>query len=338
MSWVAEGGHLMVAAEPLSETHEEREDLLLARLDVTYSETLVEEGTHEAVAHDQEGASVTASEGEAAVAESDRLNPYDRLLACTADRREDPYAYCQPWIDDKLITIRLNPDLDSGELFFSGSGHLKLNLASDEVGRADPVNPLNVIQLDYGQGEITLISSDQPWRNQWIQLFDHAYILKLIVADAKRILISEQIGGAPYWTTLFWQAAWPFIISMGVLVWLYLWKKSVRIGPIRVAATLKQRDIVEHIDASAQFFVKQLEGEPIIKAIQQEIRQLLQTRYGISPIREKDYVWLAERLSTPTVTISDKEVAQTMQPWYQSMREEDRYQTIVLLKKIKDIL
>lgn len=364
LNWVRGGGHLMAALQSQNSRDQRlNRDTLFEALGVTFADTSNESCSDDCRHQGRAPGEDTRSELQRAeVGRDDRreenkeksqvgnhseqiMDWRDQLEHCDAVKLIDSDNLCDQAIERRLLSVvlpktgerALSYMLNSGALIEAGAG------GSIVIGR-HPEGP-KIRYLDYGKGQVTLMVDDQMWRNHYIDLFDHAYLLSGLVGSAGSIWLMRDIGSYPHWLKLLWQNAWPLVISVLVLGFCYIWKSSMRIGPIR---TLVQRDarnssessgnVVEHVDASNRFYEKYLGGEPLLTAVQKEVQSLLKKKMGGIEPSLATYQRIADDFYAADPSMTSDRIVQAFQPWSEPMSLTQFYEAIRLLKQIRDNL
>lgn len=117
--------------------------------------------------------------------------------------------------------------------------------AGDEYG-------IHFLQLEVGQGMVSVLSDSLLWQSDQIGKFDHAFFLRMLARDVNgaRILYGTRM---PSLVTLIWRHASPLVIASAL--WLIAWLiyRGRRFGPIVQQQIAVRRSVAEHILASANY-------------------------------------------------------------------------------------
>jgi hypothetical protein len=154
----------------------------------------------------------------------------------------------------------------------------------------------HLLHLPYGAGAITLLSDNGFLSNSEIDKHDHALLLAYLVEGHTRawLLYRSQM---PSLLHMLWQQAPYLMLSMGWLLLSLLWWLTRRSGPLLVQAKPLRRDLLEHLEASAEFSWRQDRASQM----QQGIRQRVEMRWlAVHPPLQRlppaeRCAWLAER-------------------------------------------
>lgn len=103
-----------------------------------------------------------------------------------------------------------------------------------------------------GDGEITLLSQFEIWRNQQIQCHDHAYLLWHSVNPAGTVWFLEN-RDAPSLVAQLMRYLPYGGLALVLTIMLAVWSWMTRFGPIFASAAIERRSFAEHILANATF-------------------------------------------------------------------------------------
>ena len=110
----------------------------------------------------------------------------------------------------------------------------------------------HLLQFRIGQGRLTVLSDHQYLVNDHIGEQDHALFLALLTEGERRVwfLYSSRM---PSLFTLLWRAAPYLMLSALALIGLWLWSQTLRTGPLLRRETRVRRNLLEHLDAAANY-------------------------------------------------------------------------------------
>lgn len=129
----------------------------------------------------------------------------------------------------------------------------------------------HLLRFNYDAGTITLLSDNRFLSNTEIDEQDHALLLGRLVGDSPRawLLYSSQM---PSLLDLSWKKAPYLLISACLSVLVLLWWLTRHSGPKLVKARAARRDLLEHLQASAEFLWQQDKAA----GLQEQTRQLVE--------------------------------------------------------------
>lgn len=112
----------------------------------------------------------------------------------------------------------------------------------------------HVLRLHMGQGSLTVLSDLQPITNANIGEHDHALFLLLLTAPAPGTSVHLLYdSNTPWIGSLLWSANPWLVASVAGLILLTLWAAGARLGPLQAPPQASRRDLLAHLDASAEF-------------------------------------------------------------------------------------
>lgn len=170
--------------------------------------------------------------------------------------------------------------------------------------RLSKINDENfIIQQKAGQGLITLVSDLSFIDNYSIDGYDHAEIFwHLIHANsgspvkAVWLIHSDEM---PNLFQLIWKHFWALCIMLVVLFLAWLLRVSRRFGPLIPKDDEDRRNLLEHIDASGNYYWQQKQQSSLIDSTREALQQrLIQRIPGWQAMNnDQQAILLAERLA-----------------------------------------
>ncbi len=161
---------------------------------------------------------------------------------------EDSKDECEPC---DPLTVAFPGHRDGVRVAFQNGRWLEetTDLADWAVEREDGAH---LLQFRIGQGRLTVLSDHQYLVNDHIGEQDHALFLALLTEGERRVwlLYSSRM---PSLFTLLWRAAPYLMLSVLVLAGLWLWSQTLRTGPLLRRETRVRRNLLEHLDAAANY-------------------------------------------------------------------------------------
>lgn len=188
------------------------------------------------------------------------------------------------WRDEKMYTVELNPQFYIYQQYNNRAGSPVWS-AGDEHGEL-------MMLFEHGAGYITVVS-DMSWFNNYrLGDHDHATFLWAMLQPAGPLETTRasdyrpvtavwlqylEIG--PRWWQLLLDAAWPLLIAVVILLLLFMWMASLRIGPALPAAVVGRRSLLEHVVASARFRWRWGQQHILLRAARQRVERQLQRNH-----------------------------------------------------------
>lgn len=207
------------------------------------------------------------------------LNPWQvtRCYYCPPRTAEDEKVKPddKPPREKRSLTL---PDGQQLELW----GRQRLAIEDDgpglEVWKDDEDSPL-VARYIIGQGQISLITTTQWIDNTRLIYPDHARLLVALVGEGPDRIVLQQRhhrGGLLAW---LWQQA-PLLWALTLLLLaLWLWSRLPRLGPLRSKELEQQRQMREHVLATARFDWRHNQGLKLVRAMREQAVVQLARRY-----------------------------------------------------------
>ncbi len=139
------------------------------------------------------------------------------------------------------------------------------------VASAANADGYQLLQYSVGEGVLTVAAGLSLWDNRQIECYDHAYLLWFLTQGGD-VLFLHHID-MPSLLGLLWQKAALAMVLLSLLLALWLWSRSGRLGPLLPVQATQRRSLLEHLRASAMFAWRQGHIDDLIQELQQQIRQ-----------------------------------------------------------------
>lgn len=139
-----------------------------------------------------------------------------------------------------------------------------------------------LLEQDWGNGKITLVSNLDFIENPALHSHDHAeffwYMLHALHEQPTAVWLLHQDDTPPLWQQL-WQSAWPLLLTLAVFIPLAFLALIPRFGPLLPEPPPERRRILEHIQASGVLMWKlHQQGDPQYRDFAATVEQLYRTR------------------------------------------------------------
>ena len=161
--------------------------------------------------------------------------------------------------------------------------------AVDEGEYADPTLPLTdtkllveagkefgsqLMQLNYFDGTVTVLTDLHIWDNQQLSYLDHAWLLHELTDGSAAAWWVRHIEMPPIMLWV-WIKAWPLVISLLVILCLFLWLKMPRRGVQLQLAQHRGRDFLHHLYASGFFLWRTKQPGMLLQPLRNQVERLL---------------------------------------------------------------
>ena len=137
-----------------------------------------------------------------------------------------------------------------------------------------------LLRLALGKGVVTVIADANFLTNYNLNKYDHAaYLWRVVQLDINRPVWLVLSDGMPPLHRWLMQHAWSALISGSVLLLLWLWAASQRLGPLRAIVPLARRRLLDHIVASGRFLWRAGQGDQLLKGVRRALYRALELRH-----------------------------------------------------------
>ncbi|QIE89675.1 DUF4350 domain-containing protein [Pseudomonas nitroreducens] len=309
LDWANRGGHLIVTAESLWDEDEGKSgDLLLDQLGVQQFLTadLKDKEEEKSAQSDEQTAapSEDRADDDTGKAEVEHEHP-DQASGTTdkADAEADPYP--------NLTKLYLENEKAPAYIDFDTDYHLfdSKNLAYAWANSADSTH---LLQLQRGQGLITVLTDNWIWQNGELDAYDNAWLLWYLAQDSAVTLVYRADGTSLM--TLLMRYFPQALLAAALLLALLLWRNGLRQGPQQPNPDRSRRQLEEHLRAGADFILRQRGQLALLQGLQRDVmRRARQRQPGFDrlPVAEQ---WQALGRMT---RMSVSAISQAMRPYPQ---------------------
>jgi hypothetical protein len=201
----------------------------------------------------------------------------------------------EPAADAGPVEMRLTGSTEPLRIDFERSRSLQFE-GEVAVWRARAEIGYHLLRLPYGDGAITLLSDNDFLSNDAIDAHDHALLLANLVDGNTRVwmLYNTQMPSLP---RLLWKRVPHLMLSGAVVLLVWLWWLSRRSGPLLVVAEAPRRDLLEHLQAAAEFFWKHDRARDLQRRTRRQVEgRWLRAHPQLKALHESDRcAWLASR-------------------------------------------
>jgi hypothetical protein len=178
---------------------------------------------------------------------------------------------------------------------FRADRHLSDTKEWADVALGDEWMP-NLLQYPLGDGRVTVLSDNELFQNEQIGEKDQAYLLSRLVNHSDKVWLFYS-ADMPSLMEQLWQRT-PYLLLLSMLLLLIAgWRMLLRSGPNLQNRFDERRNLLEHIDASAQFSWRIDRAQQLFQANRETIEQGWRRRHpqlnGLEQAERCE--WIAEK-------------------------------------------
>lgn len=129
-----------------------------------------------------------------------------------------------------------------------------------------------LLGFEWGKGAITVMSDLRFLENTRIDAHDHALFLSELVGESQHIWLVYDTQMPSLWNLIWQRAPYPVMIA-GLLLLAALWRLGERSGPILQIGDNSRRDLLEHLQAAAEFVWHRGRGLALQRNCRKEVEQ-----------------------------------------------------------------
>jgi hypothetical protein len=133
------------------------------------------------------------------------------------------------------------------------------------------------MQLDLGQGRVTVITDSDLWKTANIGKHDNAWLLWYLTQGTAVTLLAN--GDVDDLFSLLLRYFPQALVALTALIALALWHAGMRQGPIQAPAPKARRQLQEHLKASADFLLRRNGQRTLVQALQRDILRAARHRH-----------------------------------------------------------
>lgn len=142
---------------------------------------------------------------------------------------------------------------------------------------ANSAQSSHLMQLDRGQGRVTVITDSDLWKTANIGKHDNAWLLWYLTQGTAVTLLAN--GDVDDLFSLLLRYFPQALVALTALIALALWHAGMRQGPIQAPAPKARRQLQEHLKASADFLLRRNGQRTLVQALQRDILRAARHRH-----------------------------------------------------------
>ena len=152
----------------------------------------------------------------------------------------------------------------------------------------------HLVQLEHGKGVVTVTSDNLFLTNDLIGKYDHAWLLYHLTSDRGEIWLLYDKAMPSLWTLLLEHAS-PLLAAAVLFFSLLLWYAARRSGPLLEPLDNRQRDLIEHLEATSRYYRRNGETHYFARSTQQLVLGFWQSQHSsLARMRELQQIdWIS---------------------------------------------
>lgn len=165
---------------------------------------------------------------------------------------------------------KLYVDNETAPAYFSFNTDFNLTDPSHRAQfSANSANSSHLMQLNIGEGRVTIITDSDLWKTTGIGKHDNAWLLWYLgQGTAVTLLFNSDMDDLLTLLIRYFPQA---LVALIALIGLALWHAGMRLGPIHAPAPKARRQLQEHLRASANFLLRRSGQGTLLRALQRDI-------------------------------------------------------------------
>ena len=161
---------------------------------------------------------------------------------------------------------------------------------------ANSAKSSHLMQLNLGQGRVTVVTDSDLWKTPGIGQHDNAWLLWYLNQGTDVTLLFNSDVDDLF--TLLMRYFPQALVALAALIALALWQAGMRQGPIQAPAPRARRQLQEHLQASADFLLRRSGQGTLLHALQRDILRAAWRRHpGFEHLNTADQWQVLEHLT-----------------------------------------
>ena len=161
---------------------------------------------------------------------------------------------------------------------------------------ANSARSSHLMQLNLGQGRVTVVTDSDLWKTPGIGQHDNAWLLWYLNQGTDVTLLFNSDVDDLF--TLLMRYFPQALVALAALIALALWQAGMRQGPIQAPAPRARRQLQEHLQASADFLLRRSGQGTLLHALQRDILRAARRRHpGFEHLNTADQWQVLEHLT-----------------------------------------
>lgn len=196
---------------------------------------------------------------------------------------------------------------------------------------ANSANATHLMQLNHGQGRITVVTDAELWRQNNIGDHDNAWLLWYLTrgTDVTLLFSTDHDNLLSLLIRHFPQA----LLAFAALLGLWVWQQAMRQGPLQHTAPTARRQLQEHLRASADFLLRRSGQGSLLRALQTDILRRARRRHqGFEQLDSQQQWHVLERLTRQPLCVISQALAPVSEKRLSSADFTQRVTTLQTLR------
>ncbi|UHH28889.1 DUF4350 domain-containing protein [Pseudomonas veronii] len=161
---------------------------------------------------------------------------------------------------------------------------------------ANSARSSHLMQLNLGQGRVTVVTDSDLWKTPGIGQHDNAWLLWYLNQGTDVTLLFNSDVDDLF--TLLMRYFPQALVALAALIALALWQAGMRQGPIQAPAPKARRQLQEHLQASADFLLRRSGQGTLLHVLQRDILRAARRRHpGFEHLNTADQWQVLEHLT-----------------------------------------
>ncbi|KRP42571.1 DUF4350 domain-containing protein [Pseudomonas poae] len=142
---------------------------------------------------------------------------------------------------------------------------------------ANSARASHLMQLNLGQGRVTVVTDSDLWKAPIIGQHDNAWLLWYLNQDTTvTLLFNSDVDNLLSLLMRYFPQA---LVALAALIALALWQAGMRQGPVQAPTPRARRQLQEHLKASADFLLRRSGQRTLLQALQRDILRAARRRH-----------------------------------------------------------
>jgi hypothetical protein len=138
-----------------------------------------------------------------------------------------------------------------------------------------------MVTASHGDGKVMVLAHARPFRNAYLARSDHAIFLELVANWHYGGDVVFLYGSGSSFKDLIWQHAWQVVIAGLVLLFVWLWMRIPRFGPIKEDDFTYRKPYGEGLKAAAKFLWRKKALGHLVRPLRSNLERYNSNESGV---------------------------------------------------------